>query len=172
MNAAMTDRIDGDPTAEVVRELEERINDHDLDGVVELWDATATLVWPVGVWEGRSAIREAFDELLTALPDYRQETDLMVVDGADVVVESRSMGTFTGGPLGGFEPTGADSTLHMAKIYTVEDGLIVRGRVYYDQMEFAREMGLFPEEHSVGDRVLKTMLNAATRVRDALDVGS
>lgn len=154
---------------DVIREHDARMNDHDLGGAVELWAPHGTLIWPVGVWEGQTAIRDAFDELLTALPDYKEEIDLFIEDGNHVACEVRAMGTFSGGPLGGFEPTGADITQHMTKIYTVEEGRIVRGRVYYDQMEFARETGLMPEQDSIGERAMTQMLNAVTKVRNALD---
>lgn len=154
---------------EVVRALDDRINAHDLEGATDLWADDATLVWPADVFTGKPEIRAAFDQLLTAQPDYHQETDQFVVEGDTVACETRATGTFSGGPLGGFEPTGAEGTIHMVKLYTVEDGLLVRGRVYYDQMEFAREMGLLPEEDSTGDRVMTQMLNTVTRVRDHLD---
>lgn len=49
------------------------------------------------------------------------------------------------GSLMGEKPTGRRVEVPMAALYEVQDGEIVRGRLYYDTATLARQLGLAPE---------------------------
>lgn len=155
-------------TRELVQTYNERVNAGDVEGVLELCTENVTLVWPVDVFEGKSEARRALQELFAAFPDFRRETDLTIVDGVHAATEFRASGAFEGGPFAGYQPTGKGGTLHGSELVTTENGKLARVRVYYDQMEFAREVGLLPDEDSPGGRAMAGMINAVTKVRQRL----
>lgn len=83
-----------------------------------------------------------------ALPDSRLVPETVIEDGNRVVVEGRYTGTHTGPlmtPQGEVPATGRKLDLPYADVFEVEAGRIVRHRTYYDQMDFAQQLGLVPE---------------------------
>lgn len=153
---------------DLVRVYDERLSGRDIDGVLELCADDVTLVWPIDVFEGKQEVRGALETLYRAFPDFHRDSDTFVIGDGLAAVELRASGTFQGGPFAGYEPTGKGGELHAAEIITVTDGKISRARVYYDQMEFAREVGVLPEEGSPAERAMAGMINAVTKVRKRL----
>lgn len=153
---------------DLVRAYNERLGGRDIDGVLELCTDDVELIWPIDVYRGKVQAREALRDLYRAFPDFNREADLVIVDDDHAAVEFRATGTFDGGPFGGYEPTGKGGTVHGGEVLTIEDGKLARIRVYYDQMEFAREVGLLPETGSPGERAMSGMINAVTKVRQRL----
>jgi hypothetical protein len=47
----------------------------------------------------------------------------------------------------------------------IEDGLIVRNTAYYDNMAYARQVGLMPPMDSGAERAMKSAFNAMTKAR-------
>ena len=83
-----------------------------------------------------------------ALPDSRLVPETVTEEGNRVVVEGRYTGTHTGplmSPQGEVPATGRKLDLPYADVFEVEAGRIVRHRTYYDQMDFAQQLGLVPE---------------------------
>lgn len=153
---------------DLIRTYDERLNAHDVEGVLELCTDDVTLIWPIDVFEGKAEMRGALEQLFRAFPDFKRENDTVFATGDHAALEFRASGTFEGGPFGGYEPTGRGGSLHGAELVTVRDGALARIRVYYDQMEFAREVGLLPEEGSPGERAMAGMINAVTKVRQRI----
>jgi hypothetical protein len=50
----------------------------------------------------------------------------------------------------------------------VEDGRIAGNNVYYDQLAFARQIGMLPPEGSFGDRFMTGAFNLVTKARSRL----
>lgn len=155
-------------TEDLVRTYNERLNGRDIDGVLGLCTDDVAMIWPVDVYQGKAQARQALQDLYRAFPDFQREADLVIVGDGQAAVEFRASGTFEGGPFGGYEPTGKGGTLHGSEILTLQDGKLARIRVYYDQMEFAREVGVLPEAGSSGERAMSGMINAVTKVRQRL----
>ena len=153
---------------DVARTLNERLSARDTEGVLELMADDVELIWPIDVYRGKAEARRALDELFHAFPDFNREAHRIVAEDDHAVIEFRASGTFEGGTFGGYEPTGKHGTIHGTEITTFLDGLATRVRVYYDQMEFAREAGLLPQEGSPGERAMAGMINAVTKVRQRL----
>ena len=85
---------------------------------------------------------------VAALPDSRLVAETVTEDGGRVAVEGRYTGTHTGvlvTPQGDVPGTGRTLNLPYADVFEVEAGRIVRHRTYYDQMEFAQQLGLIPK---------------------------
>jgi steroid delta-isomerase-like uncharacterized protein len=82
-----------------------------------------------------------------AFPDSRNEVLAITVQGNRAVVEGTYKGTHTGplaSPQGVVPPTGRTLALRFCEIFEVEAGRIATHRTYYDQMEFAQQLGLIP----------------------------
>jgi hypothetical protein len=47
----------------------------------------------------------------------------------------------------------------------IEDGRIAGNNIYYDQLTFAREIGMIPPEGSLGDRLMTCGFNLVTKGR-------
>jgi ketosteroid isomerase-like protein len=85
------------PTAEkTVRRFIERINAHDLDGIVELLSEDHRFVDSLGmVFEGRDMLRMGWGQYLRIVPDYAIDIERLFVDGSEVVVLGLARGTYT-----------------------------------------------------------------------------
>ena len=89
---------------------------------------------------------------VSALPDSRLEVETVTEDGNRIVCEGRYTGTHTGPlmtPQGEVPPSGRTLNLPYADVFEIEAGRIARHRTYYDQMDFAQQLGLIPEPASV-----------------------
>ena len=164
----MSETSEATGTKELARTLNDRLSGRDVDGVLELMADDVELIWPIDVYRGKAEVRQALQELFRAFPDFQRDAERIVVEDDHAVTEFVASGTFEGGPFAGYEPTGKHGTLHGSEINTFSDGKVTRARVYYDQMEFAREAGLLPQEGSPGERAMAGMINAVTKVRQRL----
>jgi steroid delta-isomerase-like uncharacterized protein len=144
----------------------------DVPGMAEHWreDGVVDLV-PLGIVRGRTEISAFFHDLFAALPDLETTVTSVVAGQAEVAVAWRMSGTFSGVPFQGVEPTGRRVELRGIDLIEVEDGKNVTNTAYYDGMAFARGVGLLPAPDSGAERAMKSALNAATRVRRAVNEG-
>lgn len=135
------------------RELKDRViealNDHDLEAAMRCFARDAVYVGPVGSAEGHEQIAWYFQHLLQAFPDL-QLTPWCKVPVCDPAVSAVSEYVMTGthlGPLllpGGsmLEATGQRIAVRAAGLCTIENGLIISDRDYYDQLELFSQLGL------------------------------
>jgi steroid delta-isomerase-like uncharacterized protein len=124
---------------------------------------------PLRVFRGPDQIVAFFRELFAAMPDLETTVQRVVTDDRHAVVEWRQAGTFTGGPLLGIEPTGRRIEMRGLDLFEVEDKQILRNTAYYDGAAVPRQLGMLPAQDSGGERAMKAALNAATRVRKAVN---
>ena len=120
------------------------------------WSEAASVLSPdvsstapgVGTVTGIDPFLEFAKGFAVALPDSRLEPDTITEAGDRVVCEGRYTGTHTGplmSPQGEVPPTGRKLNLPYVDIFDVAAGRIARHRTYYDQMDFAQQLGLMPE---------------------------
>ena len=50
----------------------------------------------------------------------------------------------------------------------VEDGRVAGDNIYYDQLTFARQIGMLPRKGSLADRLMTAGFNVTTKARAAL----
>jgi steroid delta-isomerase-like uncharacterized protein len=109
--------------------------------------------------------RKTFD----AVPDLKMEVEDVAIAGEPgherVTVRWRMTGTFSGAPYLGIEPTGRSIDLRGMDLIDLEDGRVAGNNIYYDQLTFARQIGMLPAEGSFGDRTMTSAFNLATRGR-------
>jgi steroid delta-isomerase-like uncharacterized protein len=113
-----------------------------------------------------------FRGLFDAVPDLHMEVEDVVVAGEPgherVTVRWRLTGTFSGSPYMGIEPTGRPVDIRGMDLLGIEDGRIAGNNVYYDQLTFARQIGMLPPEGSLGDRMMTNAFNLVTKGRAAV----
>lgn len=144
------------------------LNRRDADALLEFWAEDVVEVFPTGTLRGRQAVRDYFAQTFAAMPDFHIEATHIAEAGENVFVKWHITGTFSGGPWNGIEPTGSWLEMDGMDCFTVRDGLVVHNFVVFDQMSFARQIGMMPPENSAGDRALRGAFNAKTRLRDRL----
>ncbi|MDL5159972.1 ester cyclase [Actinomycetospora termitidis] len=121
-------------------------NAHDLDAFLALYSEDCALVTPAGDGKGHQAVRDFWDETMTAFPDSRL-TDVRITSAGDEVFEEGVVvGTNTGpsrAPDGSpIPPTGRSVSLPYAAFHRVADGKVVASRFYWDQLGMIGQMGL------------------------------
>ncbi|MDX6720467.1 MAG: hypothetical protein QOJ63_2721 [Solirubrobacteraceae bacterium] len=155
-----TDALSG----ELVRRLFEVVNERDVDALREFWTPQTIERFPDGTCQGADAIAAYFAAAFGALPDWHMRVVSIVERGEDVFVRWHLTGTHTGGPFQGIEPTGRAVALDGFDHFVVRDGVVATNFVVFDQMQFARQIGLLPRDGSRADRALKAAFNARTRL--------
>lgn len=152
-------------TEEVARRYFAAIANRDLDAAVALWEPGGReRVHGLLDAPAPDAVRAFIGEMLAAIPDGRMEVVATTTDGDRCAVQWRLRGTFAGGPLQGFEPTGARVDLVGCDVLTIRDGRIVANDAYTDTMSFARQVGVLPEAGSRQEARLQRLANARTRL--------
>jgi steroid delta-isomerase-like uncharacterized protein len=112
-----------------------------------------------------------FRDLFAAVPDWHVEIENVVDDGSrQVVVQWHATGTFNGdSPFIGIEPNGRHIDIRGVDVIRVDDEFkVVTNTVYYDGVEFARQIGMLPARDSAGDRAMLAAFNGATKLKRRL----
>lgn len=134
------------------RELLDRLTasameDHDVSATVGYYSDDAVVVTPdAGEVKGRQQIADYWRQFIDGFPDARWEEISKVESGNRAVDEGYFIGTNTGSlqlPTGeSMEATGKQVKLRSVDIATVEDGKITEHHLYYDELDFQRQLGL------------------------------
>jgi steroid delta-isomerase-like uncharacterized protein len=155
--------------AELVNALFDRLNAHDVPGLRELWVADGVERFPDRECNGVEEIARHFEALFGAVPDFHMEIQGMLEQGDQVFVRWRLTGTHTGASgFQGLDPTGKEIAVDGIDHITVRDGRLAHNFVVFDQMQFARQLGLLPPDGSAADRALKAAFNAKTKIADLI----
>lgn len=153
---------------ELVRWTFGRINAHDIDAIMPLWSKTVEH-FPQGTRRGADAIADYFFEVIAAMPnDFQLEIQGLAAQGEDVFVRWEMSGTFNGAKFNGIAATGARIELGGIDHFVIRDDAIVSNHVQFDQMNFARQLGMLPEDGSLPDKALKSLFNLKTSAAGAI----
>jgi predicted ester cyclase len=99
---------------------------------------------PTGVAPGAEGVRQQFDGLRAAFPDFHATILDQIADGDKVVTRK----VFTGTHLGSFqgiEPTGRQVEINLIDIVRVADGKIVEHWNCVDRLGLLAQLGALPE---------------------------
>ena len=88
---------------------------------------------------GREAVREMLHFMYHVAFDGHAETRNLIVENDRAVLEATFVGTHKG-PFAGVPATGREVRVPLAVIYDMKDGLIVRGRVYFEVPAFLAQV--------------------------------
>lgn len=120
----------------------------------------------------RDEVLAWFRGFFDAVPDLHMRVEEVVVAGEPgaerATVRWQITGTFSGAPYMGIEPTGRPLDLHGIDLIHFQNGRIAANHVYYDQLSFARQIGMLPPEGSSGDKLMTNAFNLLTKGRTAI----
>jgi steroid delta-isomerase-like uncharacterized protein len=123
-------------------------NAHDLEAVAR--DAAPDIVMtaPGGVkLHGPQAVKEYNQNFITAFPDARIDAKKLIVQGRTVVVEGVFNGTNNGTlktPMGDVPATGRKVSGEFIQIFEIDQGLVKRNHLMYDQVDLMTQLGMAP----------------------------
>jgi steroid delta-isomerase-like uncharacterized protein len=120
---------------------------HDADAVADLYADDAVLMTPdAGEVRGHDGIADYWRQFIDGFPDSRWESIGKLEAGDTAVDEGYVIGTNTNPltlPTGEQLPaTGKAIKLRGCDIATVRDGKIAEHRLYFDELDFMRQLGL------------------------------
>jgi steroid delta-isomerase-like uncharacterized protein len=153
---------------ELVQQVFNAINAHDVDALRELWADDVEERFPDTTCRGKEELSAYFKALWAALPDFHMEVVHAVEDGETVFARWKLTATHTGGTFSGIERTGKAIALDGMDEMTFRDGKMASNFVVFDQMEVGRQLGLLPPDGSPPDRALKAAFNAKTKVAELI----
>lgn len=151
----------GATNGELVRWAFDVINTHNVEPLKPLW-VDAVEYFPGLTAHGPEEIAAYFNASFASMPDFRLEILGFAEEGENVFVRWRATGHFTGENFQGIAPTGSAMQINGCDHFVIRDGLVVSNNVVYDQLDFARQIGMMPPDGSIADRALKTAFNAKT----------
>ena len=149
---------------DLVRALFETLNERDLDALYQYWADDLVNHWPFTTYRSPAEVHGYFTELFAAVPDCRIHVEKITGEGDTVFVRWRLTGTATGEPWRGIECTGAALDIHGVDCFTVGDGKVAENIIFFDQLDFARQIGLMPPEDSFISQMSLKLYNLRTRI--------
>lgn len=156
---------------ELVRWAFEILNTRDATPLRQLWTDDTVEHFPDRTCRGAGEIAEYFEHVFAALPDFHTEVREIAEQGEHVFVRWHLTGSHSGGAFRGIEATGRRIELDGIDHSVLRDGTVVSNHIVFDQMSWARQIGLMPTEGSGADRALKAAFNAKTmlekKIREA-----
>lgn len=126
-------------------------NRHDLED--HSTNETEDISWtqPGVSLEGREAVAALQQALWTAMPDAQIELVARLADAETVMSEEVLTGTQTGPfvtPAGAVPPSGRAIRMPFVTVQRIRDGRIASEHVYFDQLDFLRQLGIAPADPS------------------------
>jgi steroid delta-isomerase-like uncharacterized protein len=152
--------------SELARWAFERVNEHDVTPLKQFWTADTVERFPDRTCRGPEEIARYFDDAFAAIPDFHMEILAIAEQGEDVFVRWRLTGTHRGRLLG-IAPTGKKLTIDGVDHFVIRDGVLQSNFVVFDQMQYARQIGMMPPDGSTADKAVKAAFNARTRLLHA-----
>ena len=153
--------------AELIRSSFEALNRGDVAALREYWTDETVERFPDRTCRGADEIAAYFEEILAAISDWQMEVRTITEQGEDVFVQWRLTGRQTG-TIQGIEPTGKTIEVDGIDHFVMRDGKVVTNFVVFDQMQWARAIGMMPADGSQGDKALKAAFNAKTKLAEIL----
>jgi predicted ester cyclase len=142
------------------------LNQRNADLLLDDWHPDVVEEFPVGVFRGRDQVHAHFVSTFAAIPDFHIEARDVTAGENKAFIRWHMTGTFNGAPWVGFQPTGDRLEIDGIDCFTLRDGLVIHGLILFDQLAFARQIGLLPKPGTLLDRVATGAFNARVRLRN------
>jgi steroid delta-isomerase-like uncharacterized protein len=142
-------------------------NEHDLEGVLNTFGETAQYddePWDQH-FEGRTGVRQFYEQLMKALPDLVIDVQRQHVTDHAILLEVIIRGTHLGG-WRGLPATGRRVEFPLCGVYTFDsDNRLAGERIYYDRGTVLRQLGVFHEPQSIFGQISILATHPATFAR-------
>lgn len=165
--AAAQDFPTGVTPSELLRWVFERLNAHDVVSLRPFWTEETVEYFPDATCRGADEVAAYFSDKFAAIEGFRLDVVAIAESGDDVLVHWRMTGRHTGTLLG-VVATGKAIEIDGIDHFVLRDGRVLTNTVVFDQMAFARQVGLLPPDGSAVDKALKAAFNTRTRAVGAL----
>jgi steroid delta-isomerase-like uncharacterized protein len=153
--------------AELARRAFELLNEHDIAALRQFWSTDTVERFPDRTCHGADEIANYFEDAFAAIPDFHMDVLAIAEQGENVFVHWRLTGTHEG-PLLGIAPTHKPLAIDGMDHFVVRDGQVISNFVVFDQMQYARGIGMIPPDGSPADKAMKRAFNARTRLMGRL----
>jgi steroid delta-isomerase-like uncharacterized protein len=153
--------------AELIRWVFDATNRRDIAALRQMWTADTVFRFPDRACRGPAEIASYLEDAFAALPDWHMEVVTIAGEGDDIFVHWHLTGTHTG-PLLGIEPTGKTLAVDGIDHFVVRDRKVVSNFVVFDQMQYARQIGMMPPDGSSADKAVKSAFNLKTKLAQRL----
>ncbi len=147
----------------LVRHVFDLLNAQDLRAIEQYWTDDTVDRFPDRTCRGADEIAAYFEAAFAALPDWHMDVVSVVEQDEEVFVRWRLTGTHRGAIMG-IAPTGKRIELDGVDHFVVRHGKIASAFVVFDQLDYARQIGMFPPQGSAIEEMMKTAFNGATKV--------
>jgi predicted ester cyclase len=154
----------GSPGA-IVRWTVDMINARDAAAMRQVWADGVRVRFPPRTVRGVDELEAWWDEVFAAVPDLTLTIQGLVEHGDEVFMRWQLTGHHSGGEWEGIAATGSRVDLDGMDHFTFAAGVIESNFVVFDQMQFARQIGLLPADGSRLDAAAKRGFNLMARRR-------
>jgi predicted ester cyclase len=145
----------------------DRLNAHDIESMRQFWTDATVEYFPDATCRGADEIAGYFTEKIAAIENFNLAVISIAEAGDDALVHWLMTGRHTARVLG-IAATGRTIELDGIDHFVLRDGKVVTNTVVFDQLKFARQVGLLPPDRSVADRALKGAFNAKTKAAERI----
>lgn len=164
MTAAGEDAKTVSDRVQLVEEHVRMENEHDLEAVLETFGDTPRYEdesWD-DVYEGLEGVRDYYESLLTALPDFQIDVQNRHITDDEIILEVVISGTHEGF-YHGLPPTGRRVSFPLCAIYSFDEaGKLASERIYYDRATVFRQVGVFHEPDGFTGQLLTALTHPVT----------
>jgi steroid delta-isomerase-like uncharacterized protein len=151
----------------IVDEHVGRENQHDLDGIMGTFGATARYddePWDAH-YTGRDGVRAFYGELLHAIPDLHIDVQRRHAGDEAVILEVIIRGSHLGA-WRGLPPTGRRLAFPLCGVFTFDaDDRLAAETIYYDRATVLRQLGVFHEPERALGRIVTALAHPLTMAR-------
>lgn len=134
---------------EKAQQFFDALNAQDMDTVAQMISPDCDVWTPIGAFTGGEAYRDWMAPQFVAIPDFTHVLPGIIAEsGQSLAFEVRASGTHSGPlatPNGEIPASGRKIDMRGADLWQFEDGLISRYHLYFDSMEFFRQLGALPD---------------------------
>jgi predicted ester cyclase len=145
----------------------ERINAHDVASLRAFWTDDTVEYFPDATCHGADEVAGYLSDKFASIEGFHLEVVAVAESGDDVHVHWRMTGRHTGMLLG-LAGTGKSIAIDGMDHFVLRDGRALTNTIVFDQMAFARQVGLLPPDRSAVDKALKAAFNTKTKAVGAL----
>ncbi len=154
-------------STELMRWIFERLNAHDVASLRAFWTDDTVASFPDATCHGPDELAAYFSDKFASIEGFHLEVLAIAESGDNVLVHWRMTGRHTGTLLG-LAGTGRAITIDGMDHFVLRDGKALTNTIVFDQMAFARQVGLLPPDRSAVDQALKAAFNTKTKAVEAL----
>jgi steroid delta-isomerase-like uncharacterized protein len=148
----------------IVQDHLDRENEHDLDGIMKTFGATARYddeAWDAH-YTGHKRVHAFYDDLLRAMPDLQIAVRRRHAAEEDVILEAVIRGTHQG-TWRGLPATGRRVEFPLCAVFTFDDdNRLIGERIYYDRATVLRQLGVFHEPERAAGRLTIALTHPLT----------